>query len=124
MKIDEVSSMTPEDGKILLKIARESVEEHILGIRKPEVRSIDTSVRQNAGVFVTLKIHGNLRGCIGFVEAILPPFLPIDEIKAGVRQILPDMDIRTDTDFEKSEADVLVVTTFTQPLHLLKISTR
>ncbi len=46
--------------------------------------------------------------------AILPPFLPIDEIKAGVRQILPDMDIRTDTDFEKSEADVLVVTTFTR----------
>ena len=27
---------------------------------------------------------------------------------------LPDMDIRTDTDFEKSEADVLVVTTFTR----------
>ncbi|MHB8560674.1 MAG: AmmeMemoRadiSam system protein A [Thermoplasmataceae archaeon] len=79
MKIDEVSSMTPEDGKILLKIARESVEEHILGIRKPEVRSIDTSVRQNAGVFVTLKIHGNLRGCIGFVEAIYPLYIGVQK---------------------------------------------
>ena len=79
MKIDEVSSMTPEDGKILLKIARESVEEHIRGIRKPEVRSIDTSVRQNAGVFVTLKIHGNLRGCIGFVEAIYPLYIGVQK---------------------------------------------
>lgn len=79
MKIDEVSSMTPEDGMILLKIARESVEEHILGIRKPEVRSIDTSVRQNAGVFVTLKIHGNLRGCIGFVEAIYPLYIGVQK---------------------------------------------
>ena len=79
MKIDEVSSMTPEDGKILLKIARESVEEHILGIRKPEVRSIDSSVRQNAGVFVTLKIHGNLRGCIGFVEAIYPLYIGVQK---------------------------------------------
>ncbi len=79
MKIDEVSSMTPEDGKILLKIARESVEEHILGIRKPKVRSIDSSVRQNAGVFVTLKIHGNLRGCIGFVEAIYPLYIGVQK---------------------------------------------
>lgn len=79
MKIDEVSSMTPEDGKILLKIARESVEEHILGIRKPEVRRIDSSVSQNAGVFVTLKIHGNLRGCIGFVEAIYPLYIGVQK---------------------------------------------
>ena len=41
MKIDEVSRMTPEDGRTLLKIARESVEEHILRMRVPAVRNID-----------------------------------------------------------------------------------
>ena len=46
--------------------------------------------------------------------AILPAFLPIDEIKASIEQVLPDLEIRTDTDFERSEADVLVVTTFTR----------
>jgi phosphoglycerate dehydrogenase-like enzyme len=46
--------------------------------------------------------------------AILPAFLPIDEIKASTGQILPDLDVRTDTDFDRSEADVLVVTTFTR----------
>ncbi len=46
--------------------------------------------------------------------AILPAFLPIDEIKASIGQILPDLDVRTDSDFDRSEADVLVVTTFTR----------
>lgn len=46
--------------------------------------------------------------------AVLPAFLPVDDIKANVAQILPDLEIRTDTDFEKSDADVLVVTTFTK----------
>lgn len=46
--------------------------------------------------------------------AILPAFLPIDEIKASIEQVLPDLEIRTDTDFERSEADVLMVTTFTR----------
>ncbi len=46
--------------------------------------------------------------------AILPAFLPIDEIKASIGQILPDLEVRTDSDFDRSEADVLVVTTFTR----------
>ena len=46
--------------------------------------------------------------------AILPAFLPIDEIKASTGQVLPDLEVRTDTDFDRSEADVLVVTTFTR----------
>lgn len=46
--------------------------------------------------------------------AILPAFLPIDDIKASTGQVLPDLEVRTDTDFERSEADVLVVTTFTR----------
>ncbi|MEM0155617.1 MAG: 2-hydroxyacid dehydrogenase [Thermoplasmataceae archaeon] len=46
--------------------------------------------------------------------AVLPAFLPIEEIKTSVAQILPDLEIRTDTDFDKSDADVLVITTFTK----------
>ncbi len=47
------------------------------------------------------------------VLAILPPFLPIDEIDRAVGAILPGIEIRTDTDFESSECEVLIVTTFT-----------
>ncbi len=48
------------------------------------------------------------------VLAVLPPFLAIDTITETVKKILPDVDVRTDTDFREAEASVLIVTTFTR----------
>lgn len=48
------------------------------------------------------------------VMAILPPFLPVDDIKKTASSILPGIDIRTDLDFERDESEVLVATTFTR----------
>ncbi|MFP3305916.1 MAG: 2-hydroxyacid dehydrogenase [Thermocladium sp.] len=46
--------------------------------------------------------------------AILPPFIPIEQIRAAAAQILPELDITTSVDFERNNADVLIVTTFTK----------
>ena len=43
----------------------------------------------------------------------MPPFFPAAEVDATIRQILPDAEITTSTDFDKSNAEVLVATTFT-----------
>ncbi len=48
------------------------------------------------------------------VTAILPPFLPVDDIRKTAASILPDMVIRTDTEFESDDSEVLVATTFTR----------
>lgn len=48
------------------------------------------------------------------VLSILPPFLPVEEISGALGQIIPDNEIVTSTDFESSDAEVLVVTTFTR----------
>ncbi len=45
---------------------------------------------------------------------ILPDFIPQEEVRKTIAQILPEMEIRNDTNFDKSDADVLVVTTFTK----------
>lgn len=47
------------------------------------------------------------------VTAILPPFLPVDEIKKSASSILPGMEVRTDLEFEKDNSEVVIVTTFT-----------
>ncbi|MEM0155620.1 MAG: AmmeMemoRadiSam system protein A [Thermoplasmataceae archaeon] len=75
MKIEEVYSILPEDGETLLKIAREAVEETVKRVKVPEVRRIDPSLRRHAGVFVTINANGELRGCIGFVQAIYPLYV-------------------------------------------------
>ncbi|MFP3317916.1 MAG: 2-hydroxyacid dehydrogenase [Thermoplasmata archaeon] len=47
------------------------------------------------------------------VLAILPEFIPLEDVKNTVSQILPGTEVRTDTSFERDDADVLIVTTFT-----------
>lgn len=46
--------------------------------------------------------------------AILPGFIPMDQIKKAAAQILPELELTADASFEKSDADVLIVTTFTK----------
>lgn len=48
------------------------------------------------------------------VLAILPDFIPQEEVKKTVAQIMPEIEITNSTDFQKSDAEVLIVTTFTR----------
>lgn len=59
-----IGEYTKEDGKVLLKLARESIEEEFTG-NKPEMPK-EKQFKQAWGVFVTLKKSKELRGCIGF----------------------------------------------------------
>jgi phosphoglycerate dehydrogenase-like enzyme len=45
---------------------------------------------------------------------ILPQFIPAEEVKGTIAQILPEMEVMNSIDFEKHDADVLVATTFTK----------
>lgn len=45
---------------------------------------------------------------------ILPPFFPATSVEATIKQILPDAEITTNTDFGQNNAEVLVATTFTK----------
>lgn len=57
-----------EDGKILVKFARHVIETYFSGktINFPEVDKFT----DKRGVFVTLSLYGNLRGCIGYPEPV------------------------------------------------------
>ena len=62
------SSLTPEQGRVLLSVARNTLNEHFghpaEGI--PNAGSpADPALQAPCGTFVTLKIRGDLRGCIG-----------------------------------------------------------
>jgi len=64
--------MTPEsDQETLLKIAREAIAASLGGGGGPALAGSD-QVNRHAGAFVTLHTGGELRGCIGHVEADKP----------------------------------------------------
>ncbi|GBE28251.1 hypothetical protein BMS3Bbin03_02190 [bacterium BMS3Bbin03] len=70
-----------EEEKIyLLRLAREVISKKVKGI-KPEIPEPPTDkMREKRGAFVTLNKFGQLRGCIGYIEAVKPLFLTIADM--------------------------------------------
>lgn len=69
--------LTPEEQKILLRLAREAMER---GVKGEEISALDLSslplrLREEGSSFVTLTIGGQLRGCIGSLN----PYQPLAE---------------------------------------------
>jgi AmmeMemoRadiSam system protein B/AmmeMemoRadiSam system protein A len=56
----------------LLRIARQAVASAVYGGSPPEIDRVDKALRVRRGVFVTLKVSGQLRGCLGSIEATTP----------------------------------------------------
>lgn len=63
----------PKDVRqVLLKLARDAIVEAVCHERLPEIASPTGILAQPAGVFVTLRRSGQLRGCIGSIEPLAP----------------------------------------------------
>jgi AmmeMemoRadiSam system protein A len=66
--------LTPEEQHTLLRMARQAME---CGVRREKLPLVDETelsshLREYGASFVTLTIHGELRGCIGALEARQP----------------------------------------------------
>jgi hypothetical protein len=73
--------LSAEDRKILLKLAREALERAVRGEAVPPLdhRQIPTQLLADGASFVTLTKKGQLRGCIGALEAYQPLALDVQE---------------------------------------------
>lgn len=69
--------MSEEEKKYLLTLARETLEACVKGNPLPRIEDskLTPILRSNGASFVTLTIHGELRGCIGALE----PYQPLAE---------------------------------------------
>ncbi len=65
-------SLSPEEKKELLRLARRAVQEFVEDNKIPEYETDNPNLLIERGAFVTLKKEGQLRGCIGFSEPVLP----------------------------------------------------
>ena len=63
--------LTQEEKQFLLQLARQSLEKGVRGEELPEINlgTLPPRLRENGASFVTLTLRGNLRGCIGALEA-------------------------------------------------------
>lgn len=61
-----------QQRSFLLKLARESIKSRLEAKPTPQIEEsqIDKELKEIRGVFVTLTINGNLKGCIGHIEPV------------------------------------------------------
>ncbi len=59
---------TEAQQRALVEIARQAVESSVTGEKREAVIQVPADLPQATGAFVTLKKHGELRGCIGTLE--------------------------------------------------------
>ena len=56
----------------LVQLAKETVESYVKQRKVPQPSTSTPEMRLRAGTFVTIKKHGDLRGCIGTIEPVMP----------------------------------------------------
>jgi len=66
--------LTLEEQKTLLRLAREAIEHIVRGEKLPPIdnTTLSPNLREPGASFITLTIRGQLRGCIGALEAYQP----------------------------------------------------
>lgn len=78
--MSEITELSPGLQQKLLHIARETIETYVRTKRKPTFSAEEPELQQKAGAFVTIKSHGQLRGCIGQIEGFKPLYETIVEM--------------------------------------------
>jgi AmmeMemoRadiSam system protein B/AmmeMemoRadiSam system protein A len=79
-KKDNDFGLSQKDKTLLLEIAKETIKCKVKGVKCPEYEITSDVLKENRGAFVTIKKHGKLRGCIGYIQAIKPLYQTVQEM--------------------------------------------
>jgi AmmeMemoRadiSam system protein A len=64
--------LSPADKQLLLQVARDSIAAQLKGKAATKVRATSPVLEECRGAFVSLHRRGQLRGCIGYIDAVKP----------------------------------------------------
>ncbi|RKX25635.1 MAG: hypothetical protein DRP47_09515 [Candidatus Zixiibacteriota bacterium] len=96
-----------DDKEYLLQIARDAIAARLSG------RSYEPtphgSLQEIKGAFVTITLHGNLRGCIGQIRAVHPLYKTIAEMAVAAAFDDPRFPELTKVEFEDLEIEISVL---------------
>jgi AmmeMemoRadiSam system protein A len=64
--------LTTKEKSILLDIVKKAITAKVNNKELPKLTVNSETLKEKRGAFVTLKKHGHLRGCIGYIKAVKP----------------------------------------------------
>lgn len=81
--VPEEPGLTAAEKATLLGLARDTVEGYVKSGTRPDPQggayAITPALRAHRGAFVTLKSHGSLRGCIGYIQPHEPLYETVQQ---------------------------------------------
>jgi uncharacterized protein len=80
---DAGMNLSTADKQLLLHVAKDSIEAHLKDKAATPVKTDSAVLCEARGAFVSLHRHGQLRGCIGFIEAVKPLLQTVREMAAA-----------------------------------------
>jgi AmmeMemoRadiSam system protein A len=66
----EEDLVSPADRMFILTMCRKILDEYIITRKYTIVEPVPPLLKEKLGLFVTLKKHGELRGCIGYIQPV------------------------------------------------------
>lgn len=106
--------LTSEEKIELKKLAKDSISSHFDSSVKPELKLESETLKENCGAFVTLKIAGQLRGCIGLVEGVRPLYEAVIEMAKAAAFEDPRFSPVKKEEVEKLEIEISAMTPLKQ----------
>ncbi len=93
-----------DDKTVLLELARKSIENSFKKLDPPVKPVASEILDEHFGAFVTLHKHGELQGCIGYIEAIGPLWETVRNL--ALKSAFDDPRFNPLTEPELSECDI------------------
>jgi AmmeMemoRadiSam system protein B/AmmeMemoRadiSam system protein A len=108
-KAEESSDLTGPEQMSLLRIARRTLESYIRSGKRPEVTPVTSKLGEKRGAFVTLHERGQLRGCIGYIEAVKPLCEAVSDMAVAASTEDPRFPPVEATELDKIDVEITVL---------------
>ena len=102
--------LTQEEGKLLINIARENILAYLKGEEYVPNHDLPDIFHEKLGVFVTLSINSNLRGCIGYPEPYMELIEGLLDVSIAAAAEDPRFNPLSLEEFENIKIEVSVLT--------------
>jgi uncharacterized protein len=101
--------LSPKARDELLDLAYQAITDSVLSRHTPGVPPADPELNQRAGAFVTLMRHGDLRGCVGHVQADMPIWQVVQQMAISAAEEDPRFFPLTQRELDDLEVEISVL---------------
>jgi AmmeMemoRadiSam system protein A len=102
--------LTKKEQEALLRLARETIKEFLKNGKRKRFENENPKLNQPGGVFVTIKIDNNLRGCIGYITSPRPLYQTVIEAAIAAAVNDPRFTPLTIPELAKAKLEISVLT--------------